>query len=196
VASVIHLLIALPEYLVGQPCQILFPSTVAEPPLQALRSGETKSSQVTAVETAVPDNGDAGCEAEYQRVTTNRTKGLTDEDLKRSWTNTGNRYRLSTLAKSLTDMTRNPRPIKAVVSGGSISLGHGTKSGLRYSDRLEAWLNDQFPIPVTMGKHQVFNKGSHGADVSLTGFLELLCVFTILMFQELTPNRFVPWQND
>jgi hypothetical protein len=44
----------------------------------------------------------------------------------------------------------------------------------RYSDRLQVWLNDQYPLAntstsrMTSTTHRVFNKGSHGADVSHT----------------------------
>ena len=43
---------------------------------------------------------------------------------------------------------------------------------MRYSDRLQVWFNDKYPLAAAAtttaqgAKHQVFNKGSHGADVS------------------------------
>ncbi|CAB9500066.1 expressed unknown protein [Seminavis robusta] len=122
------------------------------------------------------------CDVEYKRVTADRTQGLTKEDLKRSWTNTGNRQRLAQLGETLNAMKRKPRPIKGVVSGGSISLGHGAEAGLRYSDRLEKWFNDKYPIPEGEGRHQILNKGSHGADIcAMAKRLNLL-------FEDLPPD--------
>ncbi|CAB9531008.1 expressed unknown protein [Seminavis robusta] len=67
-------------------------------------------------------SGDDMCQKEYQRVTSNRTKGITRDDLERSRALVGNRYRLAMLAKTLKE---RKRPITGVVCGGSISLGHG-----------------------------------------------------------------------
>lgn len=118
-------------------------------------------------------NMNDACEREYQRLTANRTEGLTREDFQRAWTYKGNRQRLARLAHQLNSLqnkqessSRRTAPIQVVVTGGSISLGHGVASNLRYSDRLEAWLNDKFPLPQQK-RHRVFNKGSHGADVSI-----------------------------
>jgi hypothetical protein len=62
------------------------------------------------------------CEAEYQRVTRDRTKGLTKDDLERSRAHVGNRYRLAVLSQKLQQQVE---PVTAVVCGGSISIGHG-----------------------------------------------------------------------
>lgn len=64
------------------------------------------------------------CRAEYQRVTFNRTRGLTLDDLERSRALIGNRHRLANLARTL--QQRN-KPITGVVCGGSITLGHGVE---------------------------------------------------------------------
>ena len=36
---------------------------------------------------------------------------------------------------------------------------------MRYSDRLQVWLNDKYPLSGQ--QHEVLNRGAHGADVSL-----------------------------
>ena len=99
------------------------------------------------------------CMEEHKRLVSNRTPGLTTEDMLRSRTYIGNRYRLATLASKL-----EVAPIKAVVCGGSISLGHGVKT--TYANRLLEWLNDRFPVSSGNKNHKVINKGTHGADVS------------------------------
>jgi len=98
------------------------------------------------------------CWTNYQKATSDRLAGITDEDVLRSKTYFGNRYRLAVLANALgmdragSNSNNNnntvvgfaKKPIQAVVCGGSISLGHGVK--VRYSDRLRDWLNDRFPV--------------------------------------------------
>lgn len=108
-------------------------------------------------------NAPSICQDEYQRITAKRTPGLTTEDLKRSFVYSGNRHRLSKLAAKL---KARREQVTAVVTGGSISLGHGVEKGLRYSDRLATWMNDMYPLTNQQQPHQVWNKGSHGADVS------------------------------
>ena len=104
------------------------------------------------------------CQDEYARITAHRTPGLTQEDLKRSFVYSGNRQRLALLYKKL---EARQQPVTAVVAGGSISLGHGVEPGLRYSDRLATWMNEMYPLSKSP-HHQVLNKGSHGADVSIS----------------------------
>ena len=149
------------------------------------------------------------CEVQYQQtVVQTRTPGLTEEDMQRSRAFRGNEWRLSNLARKLNHQihssssssngttrstTKHPQPVTAIVSGGSISLGHGVVKGLRYSDRLEHWLNTHYTIPPNTetqqdgnGKsnsnsktprHTVLNKGSHGADVSIRTITVSLSVF-------------------
>ena len=162
------------------------------------------------------DHYNSACLMEYQRVTATRLEGLNEEDLKRSKTYRGNRYRLSKLVQklhgtttSITSSTTNSTStgthqsksnvvpssaittttaIKAVVCGGSISLGHGVMDNLSYSHRLEDWFNDKYPTTTTTTirqntnqsnsnsmlkhhntrnkRHRVINRGTHGADVS------------------------------
>jgi hypothetical protein len=103
--------------------------------------------------------GDVVCWENYQRAIADRLMGITDEDVLRSKTFFGNRYRISVLANvlgmdTISNSNNNTiphkavsaakRPVKAIVCGGSISLGHGVK--VRYSDRLQDWLNDKFPV--------------------------------------------------
>jgi hypothetical protein len=64
------------------------------------------------------------CQVEYQRVTANRTQGLTEVDLEQSRAFLGNRHRLALLAHTL--QTRK-KPVDAVFCGGSITLGHGVR---------------------------------------------------------------------
>ena len=64
----------------------------------------------------------SSCQLEYQRVTSNRTKGITEQDLEQSRALIGNRYRLSQLSAKL---QRREERVNAVVCGGSITIGHG-----------------------------------------------------------------------
>lgn len=119
-------------------------------------------SQAPQVSSSLIRDDDA-CHTEFQRVTANQTRGLTSENMKRSWTHIGSRKRLAKLGHKL---QQRQAPVTAVVTGGSISLGHGVIHGLRYSDRLEQWMNEKYPlIKGGSTQHQVLNKGSHGADV-------------------------------
>ena len=109
------------------------------------------------------------CRKEYEQANSNRTRGLTSEDLEHSRALIGNRHRLAVLANKL---VVRKRPVTAVVCGGSISLGHGLQDGgkRRYSHRLQEWLNAAYPLPqlqdkTTTQKHHVLNHGSHGADI-------------------------------
>lgn len=114
---------------------------------------------------------------EYRRVTiSSRNLGLTKEVLERSRAHVGNRWRLARLNQILendndnNNHTAEAAPVNIVVCGGSISLGHGISPHTeRYSDQLERWLNDMYPIPsaVPTRKHRVHNMGSHGADVRM-----------------------------
>ena len=101
------------------------------------------------------------CQAEYDRISSNRTPGITTQDLLRSKAWIGNQYRLNKAINTLSD---KKRPFVAVVAGGSISLGHGTLSELKYSERLEGWLNEMYPLSNN-NKHQVINVAAHGADM-------------------------------
>jgi hypothetical protein len=127
-------------------------------------------------------NEDDICTKEFERITSDlsdiRVPGLTLDDFERSIAHVGNRYRLAQFtnkliqssSKSLIGINQSPKggsPVSVVVCGGSISLGHGvTPNTARYSDQLEVWLNVAFPVSTNNSlKHQVFNRGSHGADV-------------------------------
>lgn len=103
------------------------------------------------------------CMEEYSRVTAKRTDGLTDEDVQRAWMYRGNRYRLTKFVEKL---RKREEPVTAVVSGGSISLGHGVQVWTRYSNRLEKWMNQNYRPKKPRYKHRVLNRGAHGADVS------------------------------
>ena len=116
---------------------------------------------------SVYKSGDEGskCQSEYNRLVSGQTQGLTSQDLLRSRTLIGNQYRLERVMKSLSS---RERPVVAVVAGGSISLGHGVADPQqhRYSNRLEAWMNEMYPLQTEKGenKHKVINVASHGAD--------------------------------
>lgn len=130
------------------------------------------------------------CVAEYNRVTMGRVPGLTPEDLERSVAHVGNRQRLAKLGMKLSsaptgrhsnsnsNQQQQQQAVVVAVCGGSISLGHGVEPRVaRYSDQLEVWLNDMYPLPPTPAttsnqqqqqqQHRVYNRGSHGADVRL-----------------------------
>jgi hypothetical protein len=111
---------------------------------------------------------------EYQRVMGSVTTNLTIDDYDRSIAHVGNRYRLSRVIqqKLIIDETMTqaqPRePLTIVVCGGSITLGHGiTPVKGRYSDQLEVYLNTVYPTQQQHRTHQVYNRGSHGADVRI-----------------------------
>jgi hypothetical protein len=129
------------------------------------------------------DDGDK-CQKAHEYATRQYprwTPGWTPDDMERSRALVGNRHRLALLAEKL---TASKQPILGVVCGGSISLGHGVApTNMRYSDRLEVWLNDRFPLTNQTENngihHQVLNRGSHGADVSrLIG----LYIFVVVVF--------------
>ncbi len=136
------------------------------------------------------------CMEEYKRLVSDRTPGLTTEDMLRSRTYIGNRHRLATLASKF-----EVAPINAVVCGGSISLGHGVKT--TYANRLQEWLNGRFPVSSGNENHKVINKGTHGADVSgmnrrflVNGFIFHSDFFSFsFCFDIRTHLRFVPWPN-
>lgn len=106
----------------------------------------------------------SSCLDDYQRMSATRIEGLTTEDLLRSKAYSGSRYQLAKLYQKL---QKSEEPVQAVVAGGSISVGHGVVKNLIYSNRLETWFNDNFPLKDQNKKHTVFNRGSHGADVSI-----------------------------
>jgi hypothetical protein len=85
------------------------------------------------------------CQAEYNRIVSQQTPGLTPQDLLRSRALIGNQYRLERVMKALSS---RERPVVAVVAGGSISLGHGLENPNqnRYSNRLQTWMNDMYPL--------------------------------------------------
>lgn len=114
------------------------------------------------------------CQAEYNRIVSQQTPGLTPQDLLRSRALIGNQYRLEKLMEKLSS---RERPVVAVVAGGSISLGHGLANPdqHRYSNRLENWMNEMYPLSpepkADQGnsnnneqRHKVVNVASHGAD--------------------------------
>jgi hypothetical protein len=116
-----------------------------------------------------------------------RVPGLSEEDYERSVAHVGNRFRLAHFVNKLIQSSsrtvmgenhnlaaENSGPVTVVVCGGSISLGHGVNPGVaRYSNLLEGWLNLAYPIfksntssNENESRHRVYNRGSHGADVS------------------------------
>ncbi len=120
------------------------------------------------------------CQAEYDRIVSHQTPGLTTQDLLRSRALIGNQYRLERVMESLSS---RERPVVAVVAGGSISLGHGLANDQhRYSNRLENWMNEMYPLSPEESttnqdnkkkkknnnkeqqRHTVVNVASHGAD--------------------------------
>mmetsp|Transcript_14483 Transcript_14483/g.24280 ORF Transcript_14483/g.24280 Transcript_14483/m.24280 type:complete len:640 (+) Transcript_14483:93-2012(+) len=113
------------------------------------------------------------CQAEYSRIVSQQTPGLTPQDLLRSRALIGNQYRLERVMETLSS---RERPVVAVVAGGSISLGHGLANPdqHRYSNRLENWMNDMYPLSPEsttnqdnnkgQQRHKVINVASHGAD--------------------------------
>ena len=114
------------------------------------------------------------CQAEYNRIVSQQTPGLTPQDLLRSRAWIGNQYRLERLMDKLSS---REHPVVAVVAGGSISGGHGLAypDQHRYSNRLEHWMNEMYPLRQESASnqdskqlqqmHKVFNFASHGADI-------------------------------
>lgn len=104
------------------------------------------------------------CEAEYDRITSKQTPGITKNDLRRSQAWIGNQYRLT---RAMEALSSRRRPVVAVVAGGSISLGHGvTPESVRYAERLEEWMNGMYPLQNNEhGEHKVINVAAHGADM-------------------------------
>ncbi len=79
-------------------------------------------------------------------VTTSRTLGVTDQDLRQSEAWLGNRRHLAGMIRAVV-AARRRRPIVAVVAGGSTLLGHGVAlEGAWYNERLLEGL-----IPVVVG---------------------------------------------
>mmetsp|Transcript_21983 Transcript_21983/g.48923 ORF Transcript_21983/g.48923 Transcript_21983/m.48923 type:complete len:620 (+) Transcript_21983:193-2052(+) len=108
-------------------------------------------------------NLDDACDTEYKRLTHKQTPGITKDDLARSQAHLGNRFRLTEVMKAL---TARKRPVTIVVAGGSISLGHGvTPDSARYAERLESWMNQEYPLAPSLGHHRVLNVAAHGADM-------------------------------
>ena len=102
------------------------------------------------------------CQLEYDRITSNRTLGLTEQDLLRSRAWMGNQYRVNLAIDTL---NQRRRPMLAVVAGGSISLGHGTYNMYRYGEQFQNWMNEKYPLHNPRDKHQVINVAAHGADM-------------------------------
>ena len=111
---------------------------------------------------------------DVQRVTADRTAGLTADDFVRSRAVVGNRQRLARVAHRLINKNE---PIHMVVCGGSISIGHGVyPETLRYSARLQEWLNHYFPLSEQTESHQkylVTSMAAHGADVCEKDILQM-----------------------
>ena len=125
--------------------------------------------KTTSVITGDNSNVNDPCLAEYNRVTADRTSGLTADDLERSRAYAGNRQRLATVAHKL---IAQQKPLHIVVCGGSISLGHGvTPETARYSGRLHEWLKQYYPLPAEENQqHLVTSMAAHGADVRFWKF--------------------------
>ena len=173
-------------------------------------------------------SSDDQCRNELDRVTVHmpdHVPGLTEEDYERSMAHVGNRYRIATFVQKLirstkrsidnnetTDSTstgtsnnnpnQNNKPVTVVVCGGSITMGHGVEpQSARYSDALEDWLNEAYPVAVDNStntkesnqpgrndgnynysneypnRHRVFMRGGHGANVrTLPGDIFLFLV--------------------
>ena len=118
----------------------------------------------------------------------NTTIGITKTDYRRSRAWIGNELRL---AKFMTKLSSRKMGVNVVVCGGSITMGHGLISHAgRYSNRLEYWMNANFPITVPNNnntikeedpsapqkknnrnknqqqpQHTVFTRAAHGADM-------------------------------
>jgi hypothetical protein len=97
--------------------------------------------------------------------------------------------------------------VTVIVCGGSITMGHGVEpQSARYSDALEVWLNEAYPVAVDTkqdsnndhnnknnyepfqgeynfrndfpNRHRVFMRGGHGANVCV-----VLCVYVCVHFE-------------
>ena len=165
------------------------------------------------------DDQDKGrqCRREFDRVTVDmpdHVPGLTEEDYERSIAHVGNRHRIAAFVQKLIQSTttttatstassnstdanniQNKKALTVVVCGGSITMGHGTEpQSARYSDTLEIWMNDAYPVAVEQNnstaspnkdqnnnqlfngnynfrddfpnRHRVYMRGGHGANVS------------------------------
>ena len=143
---------------------------------------QTNISSITYSDLETNKHAASSCQTEYNRLTSKQTPGLTKQDLLRSRAWVGNQYRLAQTMKSLSS---RDRPVVAVVAGGSISVGHGvTPQSVRYAERLEAWMNEMFPLSEATNKnnheadsgsakqsnydnnqHKVVNVAAHGADM-------------------------------
>jgi hypothetical protein len=189
-----------------KPCQQPYSTNIVFEPQVATVA---QASPVIRKETA--DDDDL-CRKEFHRITKDmnnfhvsgndaRIPGVTDEDLDRSVAHVGNRFRLAYFVNKLTRSSsssakadkhldvsdENADPVTVVVCGGSISLGHGVNPSLaRYSDLLENWLNLAYPISAYSNeyepKHRVYNRGSHGADVS--GDFTILAMLCVILLKE------------
>jgi hypothetical protein len=169
------------------------------------------------------DNEETGrqCQRELDRVTVHmpdHVPGLTQEDYERSIAHVGNRYRLARFVQKLIQSTtttmntdsnstasdsntesNNNKAVTVVVCGGSITMGHGVEPQAgRYSDALEVWLNDAYPVAVETNsstkddkkpnigdynyrndypnRHRVYTRGGHGANVRV---LHENCSFSV-----------------
>ncbi len=125
-----------------------------------------KSMKTPSITTVTPTSTPSHCRAEYDRITSGQTPGVTSQDLRRSQACFGNRHRLLRMMSALSSRRR---PVIAVVAGGSISLGHGvTPESARYGDRFERWMNEMYPLEQRKDvndKHGVINVAAHGADM-------------------------------
>ena len=139
-----------------------------------------RTNQDPATPTTTAGSSSSKCAQEYHRVTHSLVSqtGLTVDDLERSKLYKGihqNRWMHNLIPKLL----QRQVPLSIVVLGGSITLGHGVHpETLRYSNQLETWLNQYYPVvhknqnhrTATTTKnsrtgHRVRNLGSHGADM-------------------------------
>jgi hypothetical protein len=105
--------------------------------------------------------------------------GLTTDDRERSRAYLGNRKRFATFTEKL----QNREQVIVVVNGGSVTLGNGVDpKTLWYSDQLEVWLNEMYPVDSDH-RHRVFKMGSHGADdVCMTREHQTCHVMILLWF--------------
>jgi hypothetical protein len=80
--------------------------------------------------------------AEYARVTTCRTPGVIDQDLRQLEAWLGNHRRLMDVMVGLLLPVCQCRPVVMVVAGGSILLDHGVApGGAQYASCLKGWMN-------------------------------------------------------
>ena len=180
-------------------------------------STSTTSSSLFTIDNNKDDDIRHQCRREYDRLTIHmpdHVSGLTEEDYERSIAHVGNRYRIAHFIQKLIQSTttnnngnnsttetnsNNNKAVTVIVCGGSITMGHGVEpQAARYSDALEVWLNDAYPVAVpTNGtsipndkipfngeynyrndypnRHRVFMRGGHGANVRIC-----VCVYKCL----------------